>query len=309
MKSEVMMTKIDEIIYCCSLADHSGCREAAPELLSALGYDLSSWKDEESGKIRHTLYFMTPEEAQNAKRFLEENAPSYKEFGVIIDDFILGEVKKEDWAESWKIHFKPMVISPRLAIAPSWSDFKPEEGQVLITLDPGMSFGTGQHATTKFCLAAIDKFSQELIEKGNKNFKMLDAGSGSGILFIAASKLGAAKADAFDIDPDTIEVAMENASVNNVPAGKYSVKACSLMEFSADTQYEIVVANILSSALIQGKEKLLSCCLDGGVLILAGILHTEYEKVRAEFESTGKCTQLYSFQEKEWRGGAFRIKK
>ena len=309
MKSEVMMTKIDEIIYCCSLADHSGCREAAPELLTALGYDLSSWKDEESGKIRHTLYFMTPEEAQNAKRFLEENAPSYKDFGVVMDDFVLGEVKKEDWAESWKIHFKPMVISPRLAIAPSWSDFKPGEGQVLITLDPGMSFGTGQHATTKFCLSAIDKFSQELIEKGNVDFKMLDAGSGSGILFIAASKLGAAKADAFDIDPDTIEVAKENAAINFVPEEKYSVKACSLMEFSSENQYEIVVANILSSALIQGKEKLLSCCMDGGVLILAGILHTEYEKVRAEFESTGKCSQLYSFQEQEWRGGAFRVTK
>lgn len=300
---------VQDMLYCVSFRDDSGTEGAGAEMLAAFDYDMSSWRDEESKVIHHTLYFQSVEDADNAAAFLKNEVENWREFGIELCDMKRAELRKEDWAESWKIHFKPMVISPRLAIAPSWSDFKPGEGQELITLDPGMSFGTGQHATTKFCLSAIDKFSQELIEKGNVDFKMLDAGSGSGILFIAASKLGAAKADAFDIDPDTIEVAKENAAINFVPEEKYSVKACSLMEFSSENQYEIVVANILSSALIQGKEKLLSCCMDGGVLILAGILHTEYEKVRAEFESTGKCSQLYSFQEQEWRGGAFRITK
>ncbi|MBO4305117.1 MAG: 50S ribosomal protein L11 methyltransferase [Lentisphaeria bacterium] len=302
------MTKTNEILYCCSFADNSDCPDAAPELLSALGYEFSSWKDEESGKIRHTVYFPVKEDSLSAKKFLEEHAPSYREFGVILEDFKLCEVKKEDWAESWKIHFQPLVISPRLAVAPSWSRFKAAPGQQLVTLDPGMSFGTGQHATTKFCLSAIDRFSAERAAEG-KSFSLLDAGSGSGILFIAACKLGAEKADAFDIDLDTIPVAKENALLNHIPEEKFSLRACSLLDFPAKKQYEIVVANILSGALIEGKEKLLSCCMDNGILILAGILHTEYEKVRASFEGTGLCTQLYSFQEKEWRGGAFRVHK
>ena len=102
-----------------------------------------------------------------------------------------------------------------------------------------MSFGTGQHATTKFCLSAIDRFSAELTAEGEP-FSLLDAGSGSGILFIAACKLGAMKADAFDIDPDTIPVARENALLNHIPEEKFSLRACSLLEFPAEKQYEIV---------------------------------------------------------------------
>ena len=137
---------------------------------------------------------------------------------------------------------------------------------------------------------------------------MLDAGSGSGILAIAASKLGCTRVDAFDIDPDTVGVARENARKNGIADGELSLAAASLMEYESGIRYDIVAANILSSALLAGKEKLLSFCKPGGRLILAGILEKEYDGVKAAFEATGRCTELFSIQEKEWRGGTYLVK-
>ena len=299
---------MDDIIYCCVMTDRSEFKDASPELLSALGYDFSSWKDEESGEIRHTLYFSTEKDSLDAKRVLEEKDAEFQSFGIHFTAFACTKLKKEDWAEAWKIHFKPLVISETLAIAPSWEHFEAAPGQIVVKLDPGMSFGTGQHATTKSCLASIDRRIAELRSAGTGEIAMLDAGSGSGILAIAACKLGCTRADAFDIDPDTVGVARENARKNGIADGELSLAAASLMEYESGIRYDIVAANILSSALLAGKEKLLSFCKPGGRLILAGILKKEYDGVKAAFEATGRCTELFSIQEKEWRGGTYLVK-
>ena len=298
---------MNEILYCCVMTDRSEFKDASPELLYALGYDFSSWKDEETREVRHTLYFSTAADAELAMKTLKEKDSEFQSFGIHFTDFTCTKLKKEDWAESWKIHFKPIVISPTLAVAPSWEHFEAQPGQVVIQLDPGMSFGTGQHATTKSCLGAIDRFVAERRARSQKEIAMLDAGSGSGILAIAASKLGCTRVDAFDIDPDTVAVARENARKNGIPDEALSLAAASLMEYESTIRYDIVAANILSSALLAGKEKLLSFCKEGTHLILAGILDAEYPSVKAAFESTGRCTELFSVQEKEWRGGTFLV--
>lgn len=299
---------MNDIIYCCVMTDRSEFKDASPELLSALGYDFSSWKDEETKEIKHTLYFSNEKDSVDAMNTLMAKEEEFNSFGIRFTDFSCTKLKKEDWAEVWKIHFKPLVISDTLAITPTWEHFEPKTGQVLIKLDPGMSFGTGQHATTKSCLASIDRFISELRGKGQKEIAMLDAGSGSGILAIAARKLGCTRVDAFDIDPDTVGVARENAQKNGIADQELSIAAASLMEYESDTRYDIVVANILSSALLAGKEKLLSFCKPGTRLILAGILDAEYFKVKEAFEATGHCTELYNVLEKEWRGGAYLVK-
>lgn len=181
---------MNDIIYCCVMTDRSEFKDASPELLSALGYDFSSWKDEETKEIKHTLYFSNEKDSVDAMNTLMAKEEEFNSFGIRFTDFSCTKLKKEDWAEVWKIHFKPLVISDTLAITPTWEHFEPKPGQVLIKLDPGMSFGTGQHATTKSCLASIDRFISELRGKGQKEIAMLDAGSGSGILAIAARKLG-----------------------------------------------------------------------------------------------------------------------
>ena len=295
-----------DILYCCTMIDRSEVPDASPDLLSAFGFELSSWKDEETKEVRHTLYFQEEKDAFAARDLLMSKAEEFASFGCVFDQLECTRLKREDWAESWKLHFKPMVVSERLAVSPSWEKFHPAAGQTLIILDPGMSFGTGQHATTKFCLASIDRFIAELKAKGQSEISLLDAGSGSGILAIGGKLLGCTRVDAFDIDPETLPVARENAQKNGIRDEELSLKAASLTEYASDIRYDIVAANILSSALIAGKEKLLSFCRPGTFLILAGILDAEYDRVKEAFESA-TCRELFSTKEKEWRGGAFLI--
>lgn len=298
---------MNDMLYCCTMTDRSESPEATPELISSLGYDFSSWKDAETKEVKHTLYFQDMNDAEDAEKTLRKMSAEWESFGVKLADIRIVPLKREDWAESWKIHFKTMVISDRLVIRPSWEKFEPKPGQAVIELDPGMSFGTGQHATTKFCLSALDRFARERASDiAAGKVTMLDAGSGSGILAIAACKLGYSGIDAFDIDPDTIDIARENARKNMIPDERIRITAASLEGFKADSRYEVVAANILSSALIAGRDKLLSLAAHGGRLILAGILDTEYGTVRKAFEDAG-CREIFSAKESEWRGGAFIV--
>ncbi len=291
---------MDEILYCCSFPDFSENAETVPELLSAMDYEFSSWRDAETGKRTHTLYFKTAEEAADAGARIRSLRDVWRGMEVEIGDPVLADLKKEDWAESWKIHFKPIEISPRLAITPSWIEYPSAPGRHVITLDPGMSFGTGQHATTKFCLTQLDLFAAR---QDVSALSMLDAGCGSGILAIAAEKLGFREICAFDIDPDATRIAAENAGINGCSRIRFAT--ASLIEYNAEGKtFDVIAANILSSALLAGKEKLLSLLKPGGCLILAGILDREYPLVREAFEQSG-CCQFASTEENKWRGGAF----
>ena len=298
---------MNDLLYCCTMRDNSESPDAAAELLSGLGYEVSSWKNAETKEIHLTLYFQDEPSCRNAMDYLQSQKDDFASFGIMLDELNFHTLKKEDWAEVWKLHFKPLVISDRLAFSPSWEKFQPKPGQLVITLDPGMSFGTGQHATTKFCLSSLDRFILELKQAGKTEISMMDAGSGSGILAIAAKKLGCARVDAFDIDPDTIPIAQENAEINGINTQGILFRTASLLEYQSDIQYDLVAANILSSALIAGRDKLLSFCHPGTKLMLAGILDSEYTTVKNAFESSGRCRELFSAQEKEWRGGAFEI--
>src|SRR5262249_3273167 len=115
----------------------------------------------------------------------------------------------EDWAESWKRHFRPVEIGSRLLLKPSWSRRRPRKNQVLLVLDPGLSFGTGQHPTTRFCL-------EQLVAFASRNRSFLDLGTGSGILVIAAKKLGYRRVTAIDSDPDAVRIARANAKRNRL---------------------------------------------------------------------------------------------
>lgn len=292
--------QMDDTLYCFSFNDLSENGETVPELLTALGYEFSSWRDAETGKLAHTLYFKTRDEAETAQSRFKELDGTFRELDISICNFAVSELRKEDWAESWKIHFKPIEISATLAITPSWINFQAKPGQHVIVLDPGMSFGTGQHATTKFCLTQLDRFAAD---HDVSQLSMLDAGCGSGILAIAAEKLGYGDIHAFDIDPEAARIAKENADANGCSRIHFS--AASLIEFnSRSVRFDIIAANILSSALLAGKDKLLSLLKPGGCLIMAGILDREYETVKTAFEAAG-CTQFASTEENQWRGGAF----
>ncbi len=177
-------------------------------------------------------------------------------------------LQEEDWANSWKEHFKPTRIGRRLVIKPSWESFAAESGDVVLELDPGMAFGTGTHATTRLCLEALERliYTDQALSRGDA---VLDVGCGSGVLGIAAALFGAARVVAIDIDPIAITVTTENAAINGV-SNVLAASVTPLAEVGAE--YSLVVANILAEALVQMSRLLTDRVVAGGFLILSGIL-------------------------------------
>lgn len=172
-----------------------------------------------------------------------------------------------DWAERWKQYFEPLCIGERLWIVPSWRrDFTPPADSIVLQLDPGMAFGTGQHATTALCLELLD--SPAVLGAGSVR-NLLDVGSGSGILAIAAAKLGVPHVVAIDNDPDAVRASAENAEANGVAA---QVLASDTPLDALHERFDLVLANILAVTLEALAAELLRALAPGGTLVMSGVL-------------------------------------
>ena len=189
----------------------------------------------------------------------------------------VGEV---NWAETWKQHYKPVAIGERLIIVPAWLE-SPDETRIPIRIDPGMAFGTGTHPTTQLCLELLETYTPQ-------GSDVLDIGCGSGILSIAALKLGAARAFGVDVEPDAIPAAQENAATNGV-ADQIKIALGSVDEIKAGIfavqQASLVLANILAPILMRlldaGMGDLIAF---DGTLILSGILEEQIDEMAAKIE-------------------------
>ena len=213
------------------------------------------------------------------------------------------KVPARDWSESWKRHFKPLDLGPRLLVKPTWSRRAPKKNQALVVLDPGLSFGTGQHATTRFCLEQL-----VALRDPQSAQSMLDVGTGSGILAIAAVKLGYQPVSAFDFDPDCVRVANENTELNGVAEIlKVTQDDITQVPKKPKQRYSVVCANLIYDLLIAERDRLLARVAPGGSLVLAGILETQFNLVRKAFEQAG-WQMLASKVDKEWRSGTFSEK-
>ena len=210
-------------------------------------------------------------------------------------------VRREDWAESWKKHFKPLAIGRALLIRPSWSQRRAHAGGAEVVLDPGLSFGTGQHATTSFCLRQLVKHRP----RGGAARAFLDIGTGSGILAISAAKLGYAPVEAFDFDPEAVRVARDNARQNRVAeAVRISQRDLTKVPRASRTRYDVVCANLIFDLLIAERERVVNRLKPEGVLVLAGILATQFPRVVEAYAQVGM--QLVATKvEKEWQSGSF----
>lgn len=192
----------------------------------------------------------------------------------------LTAVNAEDWSSSWKVHFKPLRVGKRLLIVPTWEDATPLPGDLVIRIDPGMAFGTGGHETTRLCLELLES----VMESGPLLTvpSLLDLGTGSGILAMAASLLGAGRILALDIDPDAVKVARENLELNdlsdNIECGTAPLE-------SLDERFDIILANILAEELVRLASHLAERLQPGGALILSGILAEKEPLVRNGFAS------------------------
>lgn len=204
--------------------------------------------------------------------FLAAIGPEYPGFTLIPPT--VTELRQEDWANSWKANFKPTRIGARLVMKPSWEEYTPLAGDIVLELDPGMAFGTGTHGTTRLCLEAVEQLVCTAGALAHGNATVLDVGCGSGVLAIAAALFGAADVTAIDIDPVAVEVTGENAAANGV-AERIHASTTPLHEVAG--AYAVVLANILAEDLVRMGGELTKRVMPGGYLVLSGIL-TEREQ-------------------------------
>lgn len=240
------------------------------------------WMLFENEKLKtHELrgYFGSPEEAESVYEALRAVFPDLPEAmeGRTLED--------ADWKEAYKLHFHPW--SDRgLHFVPEWerASYPLPEGDEIVLLDPGMAFGTGNHETTRLCIRRMldvrDSWEGEVSARS-----VIDAGCGSGILAIAAVKAGfGGDVFAFDNDPDSVRIALENADLCEV-AGRVEFRWCDLRDGLEGRSADLLMANILAPVLIEHAELLLDALAPGGALILSGILAEEVEDLRKRFEA------------------------
>jgi ribosomal protein L11 methyltransferase len=189
-------------------------------------------------------------------------------------------VAEEDWAHAWKQYFKPQHIGEQIVIKPSWEEYEAKPTDIVIEIDPGMAFGTGLHATTRLCLCELERYV-------TPGMQLADVGTGSGILAVAAIKLGAAGVIATDNDPLAVKIALENIVLNGVE-GKVSAVESSVPPAG---QFDIVVANILADVILGMRELLKDAIKPGGLLIASGIINERAEDVRKGLVQAGFILQ------------------
>ncbi len=188
-------------------------------------------------------------------------------------------MREEDWAESWKQYYKPIHLG-RVTIVPAWEAYTPATQEVIVRMDPGMAFGTGTHETTRLVMQLL----QDEVHSGDA---VLDVGTGSGILAICASKLGAARCSAYDIDPVAVKVARENVKDN----GCDNI-VCGVSDLLRDVdltngKYDLCVANIVADIIIRMAPDIGACLVDRGRLIVSGIIGCRAAEVRAALSAHG----------------------
>ena len=248
---------------------------------------------EMQGRSRITFYLEESEEGFSklgeVRIALEALKQSRSDCGTLL--MTLENLEDADWENNWKQFYKPMEIGERLLVVPQWLQEDPKvktllsQGRVPLILDPGLTFGTGSHATTRLCLTALE----QRIHGGER---VLDLGCGSGILSIAALKLGAAHAFACDIDEKCQTVAYENAALNGIGPDTYTVRTGDILSDTAlrgeiGGGYNMVLANIVADVIIALAPAVRGLLADGGVFICSGIIDTRSDEVAGHLRSAG----------------------
>ena len=253
---------------------------------------------EMAGKSRITFYledsndgFTTLAAVRIALSALKKDHPEY---GSLI--LSMENVEDADWENNWKAFYKPMEIGERLLVIPDWEEADPGD-RVALRLNPGLIFGTGSHATTRLCLQALER-------EVRPGMKVLDLGCGSGILSIAALLLGAEQAYGCDIDDKAVDVAYENAALNGISRDRYTVRAGDVLtdrrlRQDMGTEYDIVVANIVSDVIIALSTAVGALKKKEGLFLCSGIIDDRAEEVKAKLEEAG-LTVLETHSSEGW---------
>ncbi len=233
---------------------------------------------------------VTIQSIENELQHLKENN--------LLRNFSIQEnfIAERNWNEDWEKSREVVRVTDRIIIKPTFKDYEPKQNEIVLTLDPKMSFGTGDHQTTKICLSFLEKY----VKPG---MKILDAGSGTAILAIAAVKLGAEKVIAFDIDEWCFDNGIENTKLNNV-TDKVEIRKCELNDIS-ENNFDLIIANIQKNILLDLADGFNQRLKSNGIIILSGLLEMDREAVKEKYSSL-RFNEIDFLQMDEWIGIVFK---
>lgn len=250
-------------------------------------------------------YFPEGTEMESIVEQLKVRVDELKEYDIDTGNpaYSMREVDDEDWANAWKQYFKPLRISDRLTIKPTWEEYEASPGEIILELDPGMAFGTGTHATTALCLRTLEK----VIRAGDE---VIDVGTGSGVLSIAAAKLGAKHVLALDLDPVAVSSATENTRLNGLE-NRITVVLSDLLQairtqesdgsnvHGVTLPVQVVVANILAEIILLFVEDVYQALQPGGTYIASGIIKQKQQVVEEALVQAGFAIEE-RYEETDW---------
>ena len=256
---------------------------------------------EQSERVRITGYYPASVDIEDIAVQVNERLAELDGFGLETGEIELTrqELAEEDWADNWKKYFEPARITHDLTIVPSWTEYEATAGEKIIKLDPGMAFGTGTHPTTKMSLFALEQ-----VLRGGET--VLDVGTGSGVLSIASSLLGAKEIYAYDLDEVAVRVAQENIALN-AGTENIQVAAGDLLK-GVDIEADVIVANILADILVNLTDDAYRLLKDEGYLIMSGIISEKWNLVRESAETAGFFLETHMIQG-EWNACVFKKTK
>lgn len=253
---------------------------------------------EQSDMIAITAYYPSSTNLADVTVTINEQLAELASFGLQVGQVSVDsqELAEEDWADNWKAYYEPARITHDLTIVPSWTDYEASAGEKVIKLDPGMAFGTGTHPTTKMSLFALEQ-----VLRGGET--VIDVGTGSGVLSIASSLLGAKTIYAYDLDDVAVRVAQENIDLNQ-GTDNIHVAAGDLLK-GVGQEADVIVANILADILVLLTEDAYRLVKDQGYLILSGIISEKLDMVLEAAFSAGFFLETHMVQG-EWNALVFK---
>ncbi len=242
--------------------------------------------EEATGEAKASGYFVLPQASGDPERLpavaaVREFVALLPSWGLPAGTLQVQVVDDQDWAEAWKAHFHPLRIGRRLVVKPSWEGFEAAAGDIVLEIDPGMAFGTGTHPTTAMCLAIMEDYLRP-------GMVVCDAGCGSGILSVAAARLGAGLVEAWDLEEEACQATAENAAHNGVQ-DKIRVSCRDAAEglFALPGRFDLVAANILAEFVLANAAALAYAVAPGGFVLAGGIAAAREEECRQAFEANG----------------------
>ncbi len=286
---------------------------ASADLMDALGNFLTETGAQ--GVFQETLAPQSPEDfpesqaSETIKAYFPHDARSEKRIGAIqkyleslseiFSDLPAPTLKTEiisdpDWAEQWKKYFKPIRVSNNIIVKPTWERYAPSSRDIVIEIDPGMAFGTGQHASTRMCIEALEDVIMQ--DRSVQDWKVLDVGCGTGILGITAAKLGAQDVICLDIDKKATEIARENAAINHVDDRLHIISKDAT---TINEPRNLIIANLTSKLLLKLCLHLTQLLEPEGYMIISGIIEQDAAEIEENF-SIAPLIQKRVIQEKEW---------